>query len=863
MLENITFDFKAFMSLSTHKFNYGYLLKKRKTMKSKIIIILFTIAFSKAFSQAKEMEIQSKTKNGSAKFIKFKQTIVADDSQAINKFLKSQYRSSPDIDFKIKKKENIDNLGFKSTKLQQWYNGLKVEFAIFNVLSKDGRLKSINGNFIEIKDLSTTPILKEDEALKKTLNYINAKKYIWQDLENENNLKETLNDPNSTNYPNGELLIISRDHYNKSVPTLAYKFDIYSIDPLSRANYYVDASNGNIILVDAIIKHVEGIAATRYSGQRNIETTFSPFGNNHILLDMTRGNGIHTQDMEGNGNNYNSADNLNDNDNNWTNAEYNNTNHDNALLDAHWGAIMTYDYFSDTHGRNSIDDNGFRLRNFVNANLTAFGRPNDDNAFWDGEKMTYGVGTNFGPLVSIDIVAHEIGHGLDQFTSDLVYQNESGAIDESLSDIWGAMVEFYAAPEKDAYLLGEDIVPTAIRSLSSPKVFGDPDTYLGDNWWTTSGDNGGVHTNSGVMNHWFYLLAEGSGETDGINDNGDIFDIQGIGKLNASQILYRAQTVYFTPNTTYSEARNHTIQAAEDIFGANSIEVITTNNAWYAVGIGDLIVGQLEGDDCVCYNPTTTLTFSNFANQPVSWQTSSNIQILNSSNTSITIRAINSSTRGTGFVTANVGDEQMSKDIWVGKPNAPTSLHGPTSVRYGAIVRYTGSSVQGASSYKWYLPRPYDQNASVTVDPPRWGILSGGTSRYLRAIVGPNNGLVQFMGENKCGRGGAKWIHVSNSSTTGGGTSPGGGNMPISTFGNTDNVQEFLVYPNPVKTKLNIIYSSSSFSNLVLYDLNGKEVLRKNINNGKGILDVSKLSNGLYFIQINGEINTVKKIIVE
>lgn len=830
-------------------------------MKLKITIIVLVLSLTKTLSQVKETEIHSKTKNGNAKFIKFNETIVTDEPNAINIFLKSQYKSSSNIEFKVKKEENIDKLGFKTTKLQQWYKGLKVEFAIFSAVSRDGKLKSTNGNFIEIKDLSITPKLNKDEALKKALDYINAKKYIWEDIENENNLKETSNNLNATYYPNGELLIISRNDYNKSAPTLAYKFDIYSINPLSRANYYVDASNGKIILVDAIIKHVEGPASTRYSGQRNIETTFSSLTNSHRLFDMTRGNGIHTQDMEGNGSNYNNADELNDVDNNWTNTEYNNVNHDNALLDAHWGAMMTYDYFSDVHGRNSIDDNGFLLRNFVNANLTAFGFSNNDNAFWDGQRMTYGVGTNFGPLVSIDVIAHEIGHGLDQYTSDLVYQNESGAIDESLSDIWGAMVEFYAAPEKDTYLLAEDI-GTAFRSLSNPKTYGDPDTYLGDNWWTASGDNGGVHTNSGVMNHWFYLLAEGSGTTDGINDNGDIFNIQGLGKLNASRIVYRAQTVYFTPNTTYPEARNYTIQAAEDIFGVNSLEAITTSNAWYAVGIGDLIAGQLEGDNCVCYNPITTLTLNNFGNQSVSWQTSTNIQVVSSNNTSITIRAINNSTRGTGFVTANIGGEQVSKEIWVGKPNSSSSLYGPTSVRHGAIVRYTGSSVQGASSYKWYLPYPYDQSASVTVDPLKWGILSGGTSRYLGAVVGPNNGLVQFMGENKCGTGGAKWINVSISSTTGGGISPGGGDMPISTFGDTDNNQEFTVYPNPAKSKLNIISSLSNATNLILYNLDGREVLRKTISGSKETLDVSKLPNGMYFIQLIGEINAVRKIII-
>ncbi len=209
------------------------------------------------------------------------------------------------------------------------------------------------------------------------------------------------------------------------------------------------------------------------------------------------------------------------------------------------------------------------------------------------------------------------------------------------------------------------------------------------------------------------------------------------------------------------------------------------------------------------------------------------------------------------------------KDIWIGKPNLPTSIYGSTSVWYGSIVRYTGSAVQGASSYKWYLPYPYDQSTTVTVSPSRWGILSGNNSRYLRVLVGPNDGLVQFMGENKCGRGSAKRVGVSirSTTTTGGGvpiTGGGdGGNIPISTFGETtadttSNTQVLSVYPN----KLNILSPINSPINLILYTLKGKEILRKTISEKNGFLDVSQLPNGTYFVQVFGEVNSIKKIIV-
>lgn len=234
-------------------------------------------------------------------------------------------------------------------------------------------------------------------------------------------------------------------------PILAYKFKVYTITPLSNSYYYIDTSNGNIILEDAIIKHVQGTGHTRYSGQRTIETQQN--GSSYRLRDYSRGNGIETYNMN-RGTNYSSATDFTDNDNNWTSAEYNNSNKDNAALDAHWGAGKTYDYFSQKHGRNSYDNNGSKIKSYVHANLVGLGYPNNDNAFWDNtyKRMTYGDGQNsFDALTSIDVVAHEIGHGVCSHTANLVYQNESGAINEGLSDIWGAMVEYYADPTKQTY----------------------------------------------------------------------------------------------------------------------------------------------------------------------------------------------------------------------------------------------------------------------------------------------------------------------------------------------------------------------------------------------------------------------------
>ncbi|MBK8474410.1 MAG: M4 family metallopeptidase [Sphingobacteriales bacterium] len=366
-------------------------------------------------------------------------------------------------------------------------------------------------------------------------------------------LKNERQDPAATNYPKAELVIIEKGLLGEHpTPVLAYRFDIYTLDPLGRSEYYVDTNCGEIVFTDPIMKHAT--AETRYSGFRTIETQLS--GGSFRLVDATRGGGITTWNADNLSMSFNAAVHFTDNNDNWTAAEFGNANQDNAALDAHWGAEMTYDYFLQRHSRNSIDNAGSALNNYVHVIVAN----NGNNASWDGQRMIYGDGdgTTFSPLTSLDVVAHEIGHGFSDKTANLLYQKESGAIDESLSDIWGAIVEFFAAPEKQTYVMSEDISLSedALRSMSNPKSFDQPDTYGGTNWFdvngTNSDDDWGVHTNSGVMNHWFYLLAEGGS---GTNDNGDTYNITGIGKLKAANIVYRAESNYFTSTTNYFQAR--------------------------------------------------------------------------------------------------------------------------------------------------------------------------------------------------------------------------------------------------------------------------------------------------------------------
>jgi Zn-dependent metalloprotease len=247
-----------------------------------------------------------------------------------------------------------------------------------------------------------------------------------------------------------------------------------------------------------------------------------------------------------------------------------------AGVSVHWGLENTYDYFLNNHGRDSYDDNGGKMiayAHFWDGVL---------NASWDGSVMRFGDGpSNNAPVVSIDVVSHELTHGVTEYTANLVYQREYGALSESFSDIFGTAVEFYALGSAGNWFIGEGAI--RLRSMSNPNQYGDPDTYFGDFWAPLDGgDNGGVHTNSGVQNFWFYLLSEGGS---GVNDNGDPYSVTGLGIEDAAKIAYRNLAFYLTPTSEYEDARLGALQAARDLFGDSSQQFQSTADAWHAVGV--------------------------------------------------------------------------------------------------------------------------------------------------------------------------------------------------------------------------------------------------------------------------------------
>ena len=521
-------------------------------------------------------------------FIKFKPESQFDIDE-LPKWMQSSFKFDPTIGFELLRKD-VDNLGHVHYRYQQTYNGTPIEDAIWIAHTKNDKVYSLNGLIYNKLSSPAAPGMDEATALSKALDHVAAETYKWELPGEEQHLKWETEDPEATYAPHGDIVFVSKDmSFSVEGYRLAYKFNIYAHAPLSRADIYVDAISGEILRENSILCHADepGIAHTGYSGEQDIIA--DSFGSDQFRLrDASRGDGVRTFDMN-QGTSYGGSVDFVDNDNDWDNV---NPELDQYATDAHWGCEMTYDYYFEEHSRNSLDNAGFQLNSYVHFDVDY------DNAFWDGSRMTYGDGdVFFTPLTGLDVCGHEVTHGLTNFTAGLIYADESGALNESFSDIFGTAIEHYARPDDWDWLLGEEIgLFGALRSLINPNDEGDPDTYFGDYWAPLGGgDAGGVHTNSGVQNFWYYLLTEGG---TGTNDNGDAYDITGIGFEASDAIAFRNLTVYLTPSSQFADARFYAIESATDLFGVCSFEVEQTANAWYAVGVGDI------------YNPETVANFT-------------------------------------------------------------------------------------------------------------------------------------------------------------------------------------------------------------------------------------------------------------
>jgi len=443
--------------------------------------------------------------------------------------------------------QNVEKDGSSQiVRLQQEVDGVPVfgSVVVGNV-AKDGTLKAVVNDAINVKGkpgLAKKATLSEKKAIKLYQKAIKASKFEVA--------------------PKAELVI----YPVKDDAVYAYKVTstVLAGKEPSRWTYFIDANSGKVLNKFDQLAHATGTTVLGTSATFN--TTLS--AGKYYLQDTTRGKGVYTYDAKNRtslpGTLWADADNV-------FNATY-----DRAAVSAHVNAAKTYDFYKNTYGRNSYDNAGARLNSTVHYST------NYNNAFWDGTKMVYGDGdgTTFVALSgALDVVAHELTHAVTEYTAGLVYQNESGAINEAVSDIMGTVAEYTVGSNFD-WLVGEDIYTPgvsgdALRSMSNPAAYGDPDHY--SKRYTGTQDNGGVHINSGIINKAAYLLGNG----------GTFYNVSvtGIGVPKLGAIYYRALNTYLTPNSNFSSLRAAVVQSAKDLYGSTSAEATAAAKSFDAVGV--------------------------------------------------------------------------------------------------------------------------------------------------------------------------------------------------------------------------------------------------------------------------------------
>lgn len=494
-----------------------------------------------------------------------------------------------------------DEQGFTHIRMSQTFSGYKIHGAeVIAHLDKQGNGKAFNGRYHVLANKTFKASLSSQKAIDIALDDLDGKTKFAFIPEFHQKMLEY----------NGPQIIDTLIYQDKTLLrayTLAYQISIRP-NVLEEWQYFIDANTGEILDGYKTSCHIDGPKTATASDLNNVSRTINTyqFGSTYYLMDASKTftanskttvDTIFTLDAKGTfGSNF-KVQNI---------TSTNNTNWNKTAVSAHYNAGVAFDYYKNNHNRNAIDGNGgtiYSIINVVDEDGTGL-----DNAYWNGKAMFYGNGnTAFKPLAgSIDVAGHEMTHGVVQNTANLEYKDESGAINESMADIFGCMMD------SSNWLIGEQVTLTssfpsgALRSLSNPHNGG---SSLNDNGWQPkhtnemykgTSDNGGVHINSGIPNHAFYLYATA------LNS-----------RKRAANVFYNALTVYLTKSSGFLELRKAVIQSAKDKYGDGSTAVTEAMKAFDAVGIldgqtnnnNDPVISANPGDELMlCYDTSPTDT---------------------------------------------------------------------------------------------------------------------------------------------------------------------------------------------------------------------------------------------------------------
>ena len=481
----------------------------------------------------------------------------------------------------------VDADGSEHVRFQRSYRGLPVIGGDFVMHSRNGKLRNVSQSLKSASRPNLTALVSGDEAIVEAGARFGSKFF---------------------GAPTSRMVVYARG----ASPVLAHEVVFKGIkadQTETEMHYFVDARSGRILDQWDTVHTAKpgpggggcsGATAAVGSGKSltagTVVLNTTKCGTSYQLVDSTRGGGAtHNMSMKTAGMGAVFTGSVNT----WGNFLVSNAQ--TAAADAHYGVATTWDYFKNVHGRNGIADDGVGAISRVH-----YGR-NYANASWsDGcFCMTFGDGDNGAtilPLVALDIAGHEMSHGVTSTTADLIYSGESGSLNESTSDIFGTMVEYYANNANDPgdYVVGEELflnnanMSQAIRYMFKPSL---DNGYSQDCYDPATTPTFEVHGGSGIGNHFFYLLAEGAVVPAGFGAgswanlsassivcNGNT-SLVGIGRSAAGKIWYRALTVYMTSSTNYAGARAATLSAATDLYGAGSTQYNAVAAAWSSVSV--------------------------------------------------------------------------------------------------------------------------------------------------------------------------------------------------------------------------------------------------------------------------------------
>lgn len=482
-----------------------------------------------------------------------------------------------------------DDLGYAHYRYQQYAYGYKVEGGEFMVhVNNSNHTYCANGKMVIGLITPAKPAFSAQQAQQFAMNAMGASTYKWESEYWENEIKVRTGNKDTSYAPVPQLVWYNgpaMKDWNAAAFRLVWTMDLYAASPDKSARYFIDANTGENITAVALESNCNAATvSTIFNGNRTIYTqsiSVPPF-NFYYMKDDCQTATWRVRDW-GSSTSTSNPQEITNLTNTWT------TTNEIFGGSVNWEIRRAYSYFSSVHGRASYDNANGSIEAYVNAVFKdANGNDYVDNASmsFTGGTMKVGLGSS-GTLANswscLDIIAHEYTHAVTGSSAALTYSYESGALNESFSDIFGEVIENYVTGTND-WLMGDQRTSGYIRSMANPNLKNDPDTYLGTNWYTGTGDAGGVHTNSGVQNYWFYLLTAGGS---GTNDNGQTFSVSGIGLTAARAIAYRNLTFYLGSGSQYIDAREGAIRSAIDLYGSCSNQAIQTGKAWYACGVGN------------------------------------------------------------------------------------------------------------------------------------------------------------------------------------------------------------------------------------------------------------------------------------